>query len=110
MEPTLILRANGKTERVKIDGMPIGIQPHSTYLTKTRVLETGDTVLMATDGVTEAHHGKAFFGMEGLTELVKQAGRAISLPELCKAVYGGARDFAGGALHDDVCMLLARRP
>ncbi len=108
-EPTLILRAGGTVEPVEIIGTPLGIQPDWTYTAQTARLEVGETLLMATDGITEARRGHAFLGTGGLAALAEQAGPAASLVELSQAIVGGARDFADGDLRDDVCLLLARR-
>lgn len=108
-EPTLILRANGATEPVEIVGMPLGIQSNTTYTAKTLLLASGETVLMATDGITEARNGYEFLGPEGMAALAEEAGPTASPFELSQAIYGGARAFAGGDLHDDACLLIARR-
>jgi sigma-B regulation protein RsbU (phosphoserine phosphatase) len=105
----LILRSNGTVEQIEIVGTPLGILPDSTYTTKTTVMETADTVLMATDGITEARHGYDFLGLDGMAALVAQAGSSSTLLELIQAIYGGAREFANGRLRDDVCLLVARR-
>ena len=108
-EPTLVLRANGTAEQVVIIGSPLGIQPEQTYTAVPLLLASGETVLMATDGITEARRGHAFLGIEGMAALAVKAGPTVSLLELSQAIYGAARDFAGGDLRDDVCLLLARR-
>lgn len=108
-EPTLILRTDGTAEPVEIVGRPLGIQPDAAYTAKTLMLASGETVLMATDGITEARRGSAFLGTEGMAALAEQAGPTASVSELSRVIYEGARDFAGGGLRDDVCLLLARR-
>ena len=108
-EPTLVLRANGSVEPVEIVGLPLGIRPDVAYTTKALRLEEGETILMATDGITEARNGSAFLGIDGLASLAEQAGLTASLGELSRVIYTGAQDFASGRLHDDVCLLLARR-
>ncbi len=108
-EPTLILRADGTTELMETSGMPLGIEPNQAYLAKSTRLDSGETVLMATDGITEARDGQTFLGVEGMAALAEKAGPTASLLELSQAIYQGARDFAGGSLRDDACLLIARR-
>ena len=108
-EATLILRASGVAEPIEIIGLPLGIQPMMTYTAKTARLAFGETVLMATDGITEARCGQALLGIKGMASLAEKAGPSASLPELTEAICGGAREFSGGRLRDDVCLLLARR-
>ena len=108
-EPTLILRGDGSVEPVEVIGLPLGIRPGVEYATETLLLGVGETILMATDGITEARRGAAFLGIEGVASLAGQAGPAALLHELSQGIYGGACDFADGRLHDDACLLLARR-
>lgn len=108
-EPTFVLRADGAAEPVEITGMPLGIQPNAEYTAKSLRLASGETVLMATDGITEARRGAELLGIRGMSALAEKAGSNTSLAELSQAIYEGARSFAGEALRDDVCLLLARR-
>ncbi len=108
-EPTFVLRADGTAEPVEITGMPLGIQPDAAYTAKSSRLASGETVLMATDGITEARRGAELLGIRGMSALAEKAGPNTSLSELSQTIYDGARDFAGEALRDDVCLLLARR-
>jgi PAS domain S-box-containing protein len=95
-EPSVVLRKESKPELVKAAGYPLGIEQGAIYTGKSIFLESGDTLLMATDGITEARHGNVFLGIEGLVELIEKAGSNLPLPELSKFIY-------------DVCLLLARR-
>ena len=108
-EPTFVLRADGTAEPVEITGMPLGIQPDADYMAKTLRLASGETILMATDGITEARRGAELLGIRGMSALVEEAGPNTSLSELSQVIYEGARSFASEALRDDVCLLLARR-
>jgi hypothetical protein len=48
--------------------------------------------------------------MEGLIGAARQAAGGPTLRPVGRAVLEAARAFAGGALRDDACLLLARRP
>jgi PAS domain S-box-containing protein len=108
-EPSLILRADGSIETTALKGTPLGIMPQQIYEVETHQLAHGETLLMATDGITEARRGKEFLGLDGMTALLKAAGPNAPLNFLSQAVYAGARKFAQDGLKDDVCLLLARR-
>jgi PAS domain S-box-containing protein len=108
-EPSMVLRANGKAELVQVSGRAIGILPGATYISSTVTLSDNDTIVMATDGITEARTGYNFLGVDGMAAIAEKAGSGISLTGLGQALYSGAKDFAGGILRDDVCLLLARR-
>jgi sigma-B regulation protein RsbU (phosphoserine phosphatase) len=105
----LILRSNGVTEFVETPGWPLGTQKDALYSVVKVHLAAGDTILMATDGITEARSGNAFLGLDGFASLAEKVGPIASLSELADAISTGARDFADGVQKDDVCMLLARR-
>lgn len=108
-EPALILRASGTAEPLEIIGFPLGVQQGAQYTAISARLDSGETVMMTTDGITEARCGQAFLGLGGMAALAEKATSTASLLQLSQAIHGGARDFAGGDLRDDVCLLLARR-
>ncbi len=108
-EPPLVLRANGGTEAVAIQGPLLGLESEANYSAETILLNRGDTVVLVTDGITEARRGKEFLDYDGLVELAKAASSLPTLRETGQAILEGARSFAGGSLSDDACLLLARR-
>ncbi len=116
-EPPLIIRANrGGAYAVESPGLPLGIQPDEGYRSVPFSLAPGDTLLLCTDGLTEARWGREFLGYEGLTELAARVLNEASsancdgtLRTAARAILEGARAFARGVLKDDACLLLARR-
>ena len=110
MEPPLILRNGGETEEVPVGGRPLGVLVETEFPVLQRRLEAGDTVLLASNGITEARQGNFFFGYAGMKrtahECMAQGG---SLHDIGQAVLEGARAYAGGRLRDDACLLLVRR-
>lgn len=48
-------------------------------------------------------------GAEGFAALAEKAGPTASLRTLKETICAGARAFAGGVMHDDACLPLARR-
>jgi serine phosphatase RsbU (regulator of sigma subunit) len=107
-EPPLLLRADGSLECVEVPGLPLGIFPNHDYAAKTLHLEAGDTIVLVTDGLTEARRGNEFLEFEGLAQLAKEALKRGSIPGAAEEVLAGAKAFANGKLHDDACLLLAR--
>lgn len=122
-EPPLVLRANAssdadenakgptsKVDLVTAYGLPLGILPHQEYDTQTLSLARGDLLLMTTDGITEARRpGGDLFGYERMQAIARQSMALGDLAATGKAILSAAQNFAGGSLHDDVCMLLASR-
>ncbi len=108
-EYPLLLRAGGEVESVATGGVPLGAFAGATYEACLMQMERGDTLLMTTDGITEARSGRQFFGAEGLERSARQALSCGSEEQMGRAIIAEAKEFTGGALHDDVCLLLARR-
>jgi serine phosphatase RsbU (regulator of sigma subunit) len=113
-EPPLILRADGATEPLDGGGCPVGLFESMTYENVPLRLSDNDVLLLFTDGLTEARCGKRFFGPEGIAQAASRILQAedaapVPLSVLGDGIVGAARSFAHDNLHDDVCLLLARR-
>jgi len=111
MEPMLVVRSNGSIEPIEACGIVLGIMDGARFDVETVTLQANDTLILVTDGITEARAPRPkrdLFGYDGLTALVWQA-QSLSPDLLGQRIVAGARDFAAGKLQDDVCVLLARR-
>ena len=108
-DPLLLLRAGGAVETAQTDGLPLGIEPGVSYREWCVALAPGDTVLMVTDGLTEARNDGDLLGFERLTEMAAEACRQEPLRAVGQFLLDSARAWAGGTLQDDACILLARR-
>jgi phosphoserine phosphatase RsbU/P len=108
-EPPLIVRANGETDSIGTGGPPLGINPEAEYPSATEILHPGDTLLICTDGLTEARRGKEFLEYEGMVRLALDSCALPTLKEMGQSIIDEATRFAEGTLRDDVCLLLARR-
>lgn len=108
-EPLLLLRAQGITETLGVNGLLLGVMPGVAYTAVEAPLTAGDTVLLATDGLTEARRGGELFGFEGLQAQAAACLPAQPLRDAGRALIESVRGWAGGAFSDDVCVLLARR-
>lgn len=107
-EPPLIVKSNGETIPLETGGPPIGVSETATYTTERFRLDFNDTIIMTTDGITEARRGTEIFGYD---RLAASAVYCVDAPLLKKAAGGlmsSVRAFAGG-FRDDVALLLARR-
>jgi serine phosphatase RsbU (regulator of sigma subunit) len=93
---------------VEVYGLPLGLQPDASYDEVQIGLTPGDTVLLYTDGVTEAMNpARELFGFERLTAFLAREGyrTAGSLVERTLAV---SRTFSGraGQADDTTVMVL----
>ena len=110
--PVLVLRADGTAHFLPTPGgLLVGVLPDAPFVTATTVLAPGDTLLLYTDGLTEARTGKDrtdLFGDEGL--LAFAADHAGTTPQaVIQALIGLLHSFADG-LDDDTALLALGAP
>jgi serine phosphatase RsbU (regulator of sigma subunit) len=103
--PPLVLRTGGAVEPVGLPGHPLGILDTPTFRDDSTLLAPGDTLVLYTDGVTEAGGGDAGLGEEGLADVVRDA---AGLPPagLLGRVEAAVADR--GVVRDDIALLAAR--
>ena len=70
-------------------------------------LHAGETLLLFTDGVTDAGRPDRSLGTSGLRELCRGA-RRESLQALLERIEREAVERTGGSLHDDIALLALR--
>ncbi len=110
MEPPMLAHSGGEINVMTVMGGLLGLEPDQDYHSIPFRLEHGDSLVMTTDGITEARRGKEFLGSDGLQRLVTKAGDQDSLEARARSILAGAREFTGGDFRDDVCLVMARRP
>ena len=110
-DPPLIVRYDGSSELAPpTGGVALGVAPGIGYRHSEVHLEPGDTVVLFTDGVTEAMNAEnEQFGIERLREVF--AGNPPTDSEQAnRAVFEAVRDFAGdNPQSDDITCLTLRR-
>jgi phosphoserine phosphatase RsbU/P len=108
--PPLIVRANGDVELLKGGGIILGILPMASYQESRIKMETGDTLVLFTDGVTEAPNvNDEDFGEERLANLVKTL-QGKSAAHIVEAIEAAVTEFTQGApVADDITVVVARR-
>ena len=107
-EALLMLRENGTVESLGTNGLLLGVQPGVAYQSRQTQFAPGDTILMLTDGITEARQENNFLEISGVMELATRCQSLPTLHAIGEAVMEGARAFAGGSFQDDACLLLVR--
>ena len=110
-DPPLLVSASGTVSELPLTkGVAVGIAPDVAYTQETVTLEPGDTVVLFTDGVTEAMNAdNQQFGLSRLTEIFEgippQSAAAAN-----EAVFEHVQNFAGDAPQsDDITCLTLRR-
>ncbi|MCK5852413.1 SpoIIE family protein phosphatase [bacterium] len=104
------LISNDDVEQFGISGSPaLGAIPNVAFNTGTYKLETGNKLVLYTDGVTEAHSpDKELFGEERLFEILKREADK-SPEELYDIIIKELNDFQAGENFDDVTLLILER-
>ena len=89
-------------------GPLIMLDPKAEYFSREIPMESGDLVIMYTDGLAEARAGGALFGED---RIIKTTERELNAPPdvLCKALLDAAKDHAGGVIDDDTAIMAIRR-
>jgi sigma-B regulation protein RsbU (phosphoserine phosphatase) len=110
--PPIVLRASAKLEELElVGGPPLGLLAGpSVYAAGSTTLGEDDTLLLYTDGLTEAMNAREeLFGGDRLRAVLEES-RTFELSEMREALLASVRDHAAGApLADDLTLLLLRR-
>ncbi|WP_221353478.1 SpoIIE family protein phosphatase [Streptomyces beigongshangae] len=105
--PALVLRADGRTDFLPTPGgLIVGVLPAARFVTATTTLGPGDTLLLYTDGLTEARTGEdrtGLYGDEALRAFL--AGHAGEPPHTVMEALTGLLDGFGDGLDDDTALL-----
>ncbi len=102
-------RRGGNCEELRARGMPLGLMPGMSYEEKEIVLDAGDSALLYTDGLVEAHDPqREMFGFPRLRALIAEHGKERALEEaLLEELYSFVGE--GWEQEDDITLLTLRR-
>ena len=109
--PPHIVRAGGTIEELPMDKQfMVGAFEEEVYADKTLQLNHGDTLVMFTDGVTEAKDSTdRLFGTDRLNNILSGVADKSS-QEIVEAIKAGIADFVGDAeQNDDITLLVLKR-
>lgn len=107
--PPLMLREGGRVELVSGRGVALGVDEDATYVQWTTPMMPHDSLLLYTDGVTEAFNPQEeMFDETGLkTAMADMRGR--SSRDVVQQIVEAVRTFADGAPQSDDLTLMAVR-
>ena len=108
--PPVIVRKNGEHELLEGGGPVIGILPSIEYQEYHINIEVGDTLVIYSDGVTEASDATdEEFETDRLAEAVRRS-RHLPATEIVEAIKQAVITHAAGAPQsDDITIIVARR-
>lgn len=108
--PPLLKKAGESScRRLDAEGLILGIKDVVCFEQKAETLESGDTIVLYTDGLTEAQNpAGSFFGVDRLCRLVTQY--AASEPrEIIRTCIDEVRSFRGNnTIEDDLTIVVLR--
>ncbi|GAA2454234.1 SpoIIE family protein phosphatase [Streptomyces glaucus] len=109
--PALLLRADGRADYLPTPGgLLVGALPEASFATTRTTLHPGDTLLLYTDGLTEARTGEGndLYGYDALRAFA--AGLAPAPPRTVIEAFTGLLTSFGEGLNDDTALLALGRP
>jgi phosphoserine phosphatase RsbU/P len=105
----ILRRQTGAIERLQVGGIPLGIQENVSYESGTVTLQTGDWLVIFTDGVIEAENDRAEEYGEVRLLTMLHANTAVPPSTLLNAIMLDLDRFVGTApQHDDVTLMLLK--
>ena len=112
-EVALIVRDDGSLEKIDtLDlGFPVGLEFDIAPFIRSHKLKftTGDTLILHTDGVTEAENSEGdLFGLDRLCDSAIRHGRGET-DEVIKGIVGDVKAFIGSQnIYDDITLVVMR--
>jgi serine phosphatase RsbU (regulator of sigma subunit) len=106
-----ILQSDGVVQRVaKAGGIALGLLPSYKFSVGTLDLQPGDSLVLYTDGVTEALNGsQELFGADAMMKTLSQAGPSAGSQGVIQALLQDIHAHAGAAHQSDDITILAIR-
>jgi serine phosphatase RsbU (regulator of sigma subunit) len=108
--PALLLSEDGSLESLSDGGMLLGVVPDAAFVKGTAILSEGDTLVVYSDGILEAHNYEdEEFGFDRLAARLRIARNGYT-DTVVFSVLGAVQDFVGGCPQgDDMSLVIARR-
>ena len=110
-QPVHVSAKTGETILVETKGdtFPLGILNDSEYEDTQLALETGDKVILYTDGIVEAmNEQEEIYGFDRLLDVVKNS-QTKTAESLLEEIKDQVNEFAGAAAqHDDITIIVVQ--
>jgi sigma-B regulation protein RsbU (phosphoserine phosphatase) len=95
--PHPLLVRDGEVSPIRVVGVPLGLLPDRSYEEEVVLLETGDVVVIATDGIDESHNRQdEEFGTERVQQTLAELAGG-SAREIADGLLAASQEWAGGA-------------
>jgi serine phosphatase RsbU (regulator of sigma subunit) len=109
-EPPLITGPHGVRIELAPTGPAVGMLPDLEFHARSEVIKPGETLVLYTDGVTDAHDGDgACFSRQRLLDIAAEP--VPSAQAMLERIRGAVQDYARDVSpFDDITLLVAHRP
>jgi sigma-B regulation protein RsbU (phosphoserine phosphatase) len=105
----ILRRADGSIERLDVGGLPLGIMPDAKYESASVTLQSGDWLVIFTDGLVEAENARQDEYGEPRLLSALGAGASGTPAEMLSRLMTEVDVFVGATpQHDDVTCLLIK--
>jgi phosphoserine phosphatase RsbU/P len=95
-------------EELSSTGPLLLLDPAGDFRARELAMDSGDLLLVHTDGLSEARNGDQVFGEDRIAATLRRD-PGVAPDVLCKALLDAATDFASGPINDDLAILALRR-
>ena len=108
--PVLIPAGQDTLMEEECHGIVLGVAPEATYEEHSHTVQRGDTLVLFTDGMTEAFDRKdRLLGREGLMERIRAEVEAPNAEAMGQRVFESVLDYSRGSRHrDDMTLLVVK--
>jgi phosphoserine phosphatase RsbU/P len=104
--PPVLLRRSGQTLSLKDGGPPLGLFPDYLYENVELLLESGDRLVLYTDGLTEARNSDGDeFGERNLTRIGNENMR-LNASEMLETLRREVSTFCNNSFNDDLTLVV----
>ncbi|MCA9872050.1 MAG: SpoIIE family protein phosphatase [Anaerolineales bacterium] len=109
--PYWLQAKNGRLQQLEGRGMLLGAFPQVYLEEHTINLASGDSLVLYTDGVTEARQGETLFEEGGLEAVIRANSHApVTSDHLAQGIFDAVVAFSGGAAQsDDITLMVVHR-
>jgi len=107
--PPLVVRGDGRVERIASTGPIVGVLPEPRWSAMSMTLDDGDSLLLFSDGVVESRSPEGMeFGDESVERVVLR--RTSACPKaMATAIVDAVDHFTGGVREDDLTLMVIQR-
>lgn len=91
-----------------VQGLPLGAFSDTKYTDTLVEIKKGQSLILYTDGLTDARSDGKMFGEEGIGRIASEYKMTMNAQELADYLVKEAKDFAGGRLVDDVAVIVLK--